>query len=240
MGEEPLVSIVTPSFNQGRFLPDCLKSVADQDYPRIEHFVVDGGSTDETLDVLRRWDGHEIQWVSEPDRGQSHALNKGFRKARGEIFTWLNCDDTLHPGAVGRAVRYFQEHPEWDMVYGEGRFVNVKGEDTGFYPTEPFRFERLAEVCFICQPASFFRAGIFRKVGGIDERWNFGMDYDLWIRIAKAGRIEKVGDIFATARMYDENKTLASHRKAHQEYIRIVKSHFGTVPPPWIFSWAHT
>src|SRR5438128_8552250 len=125
----PLVSIVTPSYNQGRFIEDTIRSVLAQDYPNLEYIVVDGGSTDHTLDVLRRYEGR-LRWVSEPDRGQSEAINKGFRMARGEIVSWLNSDDTYVPGAIGKAVAHLGARPEVVMVYGEGYLLDEGGRVT--------------------------------------------------------------------------------------------------------------
>ncbi|MFO0964057.1 MAG: glycosyltransferase family 2 protein [Gemmataceae bacterium] len=129
----PLVSIVTPSFNQGRFIRRTIDSVLSQDYPRIEYVVIDGGSTDETIDVLRSY-GSRLEWVSEKDRGQSHAINKGLSRTKGAIVAYLNSDDTLAPGAVATAARHFQEHPDWDLIYGEGEYIDEEDKALGLYP----------------------------------------------------------------------------------------------------------
>ncbi|HLA97025.1 MAG TPA: glycosyltransferase family 2 protein, partial [Anaerolineales bacterium] len=140
---QPLVSIVTPSFNQGRFLEETIQSVLAQDYPRIEYLIVDGGSTDGSLEIIRRYADRLGWWVSEPDRGQTEALNKGFARARGEIFAWLNSDDTYLPQAVSEAVAYLQAHPEAGMVYGDANLVDEHGRVIGKFPARQTDYQRL-------------------------------------------------------------------------------------------------
>src|SRR5262245_23986726 len=160
----PLVSIVTPSYNHGPYIEATIQSVLSQDYPHIEYIVVDGGSQDDTIGILKRYEGR-LSWASERDQGQADAINKGFRMAHGEILAWLNSDDTYLPGAVRLAVQYFQSHPDVSMVYGEGHHVDVEGHIIARYPTEAFDYQRLSERCFICQPTVFFRAEVYREVG---------------------------------------------------------------------------
>ncbi len=138
----PLVSIITPSFNQGHFIEETIQSVLDQDYPNIEYLVIDGGSTDNTVEILRKYEGR-LKWISEPDGGQSHAINKGFRMARGEIVAWLNSDDTLLPGAITKAAGHLAANRETMMVYGEGYLMDHHSQITGRFPaTEPFNLWR--------------------------------------------------------------------------------------------------
>ena len=142
----PLVTIVTPSYNQGRFIADTIESVLGQDYPNIEYIVMDGASTDETAEVVRRY-ADRLEFISEKDRGQSHAINKGFGRARGEIVAWLNSDDTLLPGAVRRAVGALEAHPEAAASYGEGYLTDEAGYATCRFPyTQPFDLWRLMNV----------------------------------------------------------------------------------------------
>src|SRR5262245_11033457 len=154
--EHPLVSIVTPSYNQGRYIEATIQSVLEQDYHHLEYLVLDGGSTDQTLTVLQRYEDR-LLWISEKDRGQADAINKGFRLAQGQILGWLNSDDTYLPGTIRRVVDYFQTRRDVGMVYGEGYHVDASGKIIERYYTEPFSFQRLAEICFICQPTVFMR-----------------------------------------------------------------------------------
>lgn len=138
----PLVSVVTPSYNKAPFLEEAIKSVISQDYPNTECLVMDGGSTDLTLDTLRKYSG-KIQWLSEPDQGQADAINKGFKMAKGEILGWLNADDTYNPKTVSRVIEHFLANPEIIMVYGDAYFIDKEGRIIGEYPTEPFHLQRL-------------------------------------------------------------------------------------------------
>jgi len=234
----PLVTIVTPSYNQGRFIEETVQSVFSQDYPNLEYLVFDGGSRDGTVDILRKY-SDRLWFVSERDRGQSHAINKGFRKAKGEIVAFLNSDDTYLPGAVCAAVRALQENPHAPMVYGEGNHVREDGTVMDRYPTEPFSYSRLRETCFICQPTTFMRSSAVRAIGYVNESLHYCMDYDLWIRLSKLGAPVYVNQLLATSRLYSENKTLGQRRQMHWEIARNWKDHLGEVPTAWVFALAH-
>lgn len=145
MMAQPLVSIVTPSYNQARYLETTLRSVLDQNYPAIEYLVADGGSTDGSVEVLQRYTDRLAWWVSEPDRGQTDALNKGFARARGEILAWLNSDDTYEPGAIAAAVAYLTAHPEIGMVYADTHFIDENGRPLGSFPAAQTDYRRLRQ-----------------------------------------------------------------------------------------------
>jgi glycosyltransferase involved in cell wall biosynthesis len=226
----PLVSIVTPSFNQGRFLRRTVESVLGQGYPHIEYVVIDGGSTDESVAILRSY-GDRLAWVSEPDRGQAHALNKGFTRARGQIRAYLNSDDVLAPGAVEKVVAYFLAHPDWDLVYGRAHYIDERGHVTGTYPTAPYTYRRLVEDNCLCQPAVFWRAAVAQKVGQFDERLHCCMDYDYWLRIAGVGgRLEYVEDLLAASRLHPAAKTVACRVPMYRESIAVCTRRTGSVP----------
>jgi glycosyltransferase involved in cell wall biosynthesis len=235
---EPLVSIVTPSFNSGRFLEETIRSVLDQDYPRIEYLVMDGGSTDGTLDILRRYAGH-LQYVSEADHGQTDAVNRGFGLSHGSIFAFLNADDTYLPGAVSAAVRAFREDPELGAVYGDAWHVDQDGRRISPYPVEPFSPERLARRCFICQPAAFLHREAFQAAGMLDPTLRFALDYDLWIRVSRRYRMKKIDAFLATSRMHHENKTVRQMAAAMRETLHVLKRHFGYVPYNWLYGYGH-
>src|SRR5574337_438603 len=161
----PLVSIITPSFNQGRFIRDTIESVLSQGYPRLEYLVMDGGSTDETVEILRSY-GDRLIWRSAPDGGQADAVNTGVRLAKGEIIGWLNSDDTYQPGAIKAAVDYLIAYPETAVVYGDAHYIDERGEVIGTYPTEDFDLDRLAQACLICQPTAFIRRSALEANSG--------------------------------------------------------------------------
>lgn len=238
MNTLPLVTVVTPSFNQGRFIEDTIQSVLTQDYPRLEYLVMDGGSTDQTLEVLRRYEGR-LHYVSERDRGQSHAINKGLHRSNGEIVAYLNSDDTYLPGAVSAAVDALRQNPGSPMVYGEGYHVDEVGKVLERYPTEPFSLQRLRETCFICQPTTFVRHDALRSVGYVNESLHFCMDYDLWIRLATRGAPIYVPQFLANTRLHTDTKTLGRRRQFHWEIARMWQGHIGEVPPSWVFALAH-
>ena len=225
----PWVSIVTPSYNQGRFLKRTIDSVLMQSYPNIQYVVIDGGSTDESVEILRSY-RDRFYWVSEPDRGQTNAINKGLARAKGEILAYLNSDDILAPRAVERVVHYLQQHPDCDMVYGEADYIDEKDEVIGSYKTADYSLNRLIEDCMVCQPAAFWRKRMTEKVGPFDEQLNFAMDYDYWLRIAKAGgEIRFLREKLACSRLYSETKTLSARPKIFQEIFEICRRHTGYV-----------
>ena len=235
---EPLVSIVTPSFNMARFVEETIRSVLEQDYPRIEYLVMDGGSTDGTLEILRRYEGR-LRYVSEPDKGQADAVNRGFALTRGPIFAFLNADDTYLPGAVSRAVRAFTEHPEAGAVYGNAWYVSEDGRPISPYPVEPFSPEALTRRCFICQPAAFLRREAFQAAGMLDPEMRFAMDYDLWIRVARRYPMKKIEADLATSRMHADNKTMRSMAEAMRETLDLLEHHYGYVPYNWLYGYTH-
>ena len=238
MTDAPLVTVVTPSFNQGRFIRDTIESVLGQSYPRIEYLVMDGGSTDETVSILRSY-GDRVAWTSEPDRGQTDAINKGWRRARGSIVAYLNSDDTYLPGAVEKAVAGLQAHPDAGGVYGEGYHVDECGRTIDRYPTEAFDMARLSETCFICQPTVFLRHDTVARLGYLDGSLRYCMDYDLWIRLAHASRFIYLPDYLANTRMHAETKTFDKRVPVHDEILHTVHRHFGRVTSQWVYGYAH-
>jgi len=236
-GEWPLITVVTPSFNQARFITETIESVLSQGYPRLDYVVMDGGSTDGTVDILRRY-GDRLRWVSQADGGQADAVNKGVTAASGEIIGWLNSDDTYAPGALLTIGRVFRARADLDVVYGDADHVLADGVRHSPYPTAPFNHERLAESCFICQPAAFFRREAFEAVGGLNVALQFCMDYDLWIRMGRQRRIAYLPERLACSRLHADAKTLASRRKVFEEIIRTVKRHYGIVPFEWSYGYA--
>jgi glycosyltransferase involved in cell wall biosynthesis len=233
------VSIVTPSFNHGQFIERTLQSVASQADVEIEHVVYDGGSTDNTLEVLTNF-SPPVRWVSKKDKGQTDAVNQGIQATDGEIIGWLNSDDIYYPGAVVRIVEYFDRHPDVDVVYGMADHIDLDDKAFESYPTEPWNFERLKETCFICQPALFFRRRVVEQHGLLDESLNYCMDYEFWLRLGKAGvRFAYLEEKLAGSRLYADNKTLGARVKVHGEINDMFKKMFGQVPDRWLSNYAH-
>ena len=238
--DKPLVSIITPSYNQGRFIEETIKSVLNQDYPNIEYIVIDGGSTDNTIDILIKYEGR-LRWVSEPDKGQSDAITKGFAMARGSMMAWLNSDDTYLPGTVNKVVDLFCSQTDIGLIYGKAYFIDIEGNVIGRYPTEPFDYNRLAIFNFICQPATFFRKEALDEVGILDINLHYVMDYDLWIRMANKNKFAYLPEFLATYRFHEESKTISPSDAVsnHEETLKIVMKYYGWAPLNRVYGYCY-
>ncbi len=220
--DRPLVSIVTPSYNQASFLEWTIRSVLHQDYPYIEYIVVDGGSTDGTLRILEKYQHRLSWWVSEPDQGQGHALQKGFSRARGEILAWVNSDDMLAPHAVQRAVTALQQHPEAVMVVGEALFVDTFGRPFRHYRVQAQDVVDLMAFTILPQPAVFFRRRAYEAAGGIDPAFHYLLDHHLWLRMALQGSWVHLEEILAFARFHPQAKNWQQGEGFAQEARRLL------------------
>ncbi|HZW03331.1 MAG TPA: glycosyltransferase family 2 protein [Anaerolineaceae bacterium] len=221
MASLPLVSIVTPSFNQAAYLEQTLCSVLDQDYPRLEYWVMDGGSTDGSVEIIRRYESRLAGWVSEPDRGQGDAINKGFARAGGEIIAWLNSDDVYLPGAVRRAVAALQSDPTLAMVYGDVRSIDGEGQTIGHMRYADWGLDGLMAFRIIGQPGVFMRREAFASAGGLDLSYHYLLDHHLWLRVAQQGSIRHVPEEWAAARFHAGAKNVAQAGRFGQEALRI-------------------
>lgn len=230
----PLVSIITPSFNQSAYLEATIQSVLGQDYPHIEYIVIDGGSTDGSVDILKKYEGRIAFWVSEKDKGQTDAINKGFARARGDILAWLNSDDTYNPGAVSEAVQFLNENPKAGIVYADCNFINEQGRVIGKFASRPTDYARLRRgYVHIPQQTMFFRANYWRELGPLDPSFYFAMDYDLWVRIAKHAPLHYLpGRTWANFRIHTSSKTNVNDERGWQEMLRVHYRDGGTFFAP--------
>lgn len=225
----PLVSIITPSYNQGQFLGATLCSVLEQDYPRLEYIVIDGGSTDNSPQTLARYANRLAYWESQPDRGQAHAINKGLQRAQGDFLGWLNSDDVLLPGVVSRAVQVFAQYPQVDVVYGHLERIDAGGRllPTPRLPKDRVDFD-LSQVlgeCVVNQPGSFWRRSVMEQVGLLDEDLHYSLDYEYWIRLALAGaQFLHLPEAVARFRLSSGSKTVGQTAVMAQEQISVLEA----------------
>jgi glycosyltransferase involved in cell wall biosynthesis len=232
--EQPLVTVITPCFNRVRFIADAIESVLSQDYPRIDHVVMDGASTDGTVDVLRRYDG-QIRWYSEPDEGQSHCLNRLLRLVEGEIVGWMNSDDFYYPGAVRRAVEILEADPTLDAVYGCCALVDVEGNRIGMHAAKPFSVKRLIwyDSGYVPPQAFFFRRRVIERVGDFDETLKYALDYDWLVRLGKTSRVLHVPELFGAFRRHeDATQGRILRREYRRETVRVSRRHGGNLVTP--------
>jgi glycosyltransferase involved in cell wall biosynthesis len=229
--EPPLVSIITPSLDQSRYLREAIESVSAQDYPRVEHVVVDGGSIDDTLAILAE---HEhLRWTSEPDRGQSHALNKGFAFAEGEIFGWLNADDAYLPHAVAQGVEALRAGGA-GLVYADVTRVNDDGVNPRRIRSRS-QWDLWTELnlgCGIYSPSVFFTRAAYEAVGGVDEGLELTMDYDLWLRIGRRFGARHVDEVWGVQRVHDDAKTMQRYHDFWPERLAVSRRHGGRIVSP--------
>jgi glycosyltransferase involved in cell wall biosynthesis len=228
-----LVTIVTPSYNQGQFIRTTIESVLRQDYPHIEYIIMDGGSTDETAAVVKDY-ASKVTFISEKDSGQSHAINKGFRMAKGEVVAWLNSDDLILDGAVERAARAFSACPEAGAIYGEGYQIDRGGNvTTRFRYTEPFNLWKLVHLSdYILQQTTYFRRSVLHEVGYLDESLHYALDWDLLIRIGKRYQLCYIPEYMGCLREYPEAKSFAGGVERIREIARVLRRHTGQRMPP--------
>lgn len=228
----PLVSVLTPSFNQVRWLPDNLRSVACQTYPSIEHVVMDGGSTDGSIEVLKRA-GDSLRWESEPDRGQSHAINKAFAVSRGEIIGWLNSDDAFYDcSAVQHAVDVFERNPQVDVVYGHAARINADGTIVYYMHVPRFNIKRLKWGCYIVQPAVFIRRSAL-AAGFVDESFHYAMDWELWLRLGMGHRFQRINRVLSVDRTQPDRKIKTWGEVLEADTKRLSETY--GVGRPWYF-----
>lgn len=233
MREHPLITIAVPSFNQGQFLEKALVSIFQQRLP-MEVYVVDGGSTDNSLEIIHAWQHKLSGWRSHPDNGQAAAINEGIAKGSAPYVCWLNSDDFFLPDGLSKLVDVLEKNPSTPAVYGRAwNLVERSGQQVPVW-IEPFNEQRLAKRCIISQPATLIRRTAWEKIGGLDTNLHMAMDYDLWWRLFKNhAPFQFVDEFAAVNREHRQTKTNRNRRQHYQEAIAIVRKYNGHVPLKW-------
>ncbi len=223
-----LVTLVTPSFNQGEFLEATINSVLAQTYKNIEYFIFDGGSTDNSIEILTKYSTRITYWESKKDKGQANAINKGWKMGSGKIFCWLNSDDLLLPNAVADAVKAFVESENIGVVHGDWKFIDTNGTVLESKKGKKTSFKRMlinGQIKYIGQPASFYSANIVREVGLLDEELHFAMDYDLLLKLAKNYEMKYIPVEMALFRLHGCSKTSSQARKHWKETLAVQRKY---------------
>jgi glycosyltransferase involved in cell wall biosynthesis len=209
----PLITIITPSYNQGAYIEETILSVLNQEYPNLEYIIIDGGSIDQTVDIIKKYSDRISYWISEKDRGQSHAINKGFEKATGEIINWINSDDQLMPGTLHKLAAAFSADPELMMLHGR---IEYFGDTRPYFsvnlPARDLDTRYIAHIC-MPQPATFYRRRLLLEQGLLDESLHFSMDTDLFVRAGLYYKISQTNEVFARFRLHAASKSVSAFNK---------------------------
>lgn len=230
----PKISVVVPSFNQKKFLEETLLSVLDQNYPNLELIVIDGGSKDGSVDIIKHYQEKMAYWVSEPDGGQTPGLIKGFGKATGDIQCWLNSDDLHMPNTLHEVANFFATNPKVDAVFGNTMWIDEDSRDIRQQREIPFsRFIWMYTYNYVPGQSMFWRRELYKRVGGLDPEFNLAMDADLWIRFSHAGRIAHVRRIWSKMRFYPEQKNRSMRTASDLEDMKIRSRYWGEGLPPF-------
>jgi len=233
------LSVIVPSFNQGKFLRACIDSILNQEELNTEVIVFDGGSTDNSVEVLKSY-GDKIFWVSKKDRGQTDAINKGLRIATGDILAYLNSDDMYYPGCAERIIRHFTDNPDSIAAYGKSNHVHENGDIMEPYYCEPWDYDKLLYVCYICQPGTFWRREAMERFGVFDDTLNYCMDYEYWLRIGKHRPFHYIDDqVLAASRLHEDTKTLSQKVPVHTEICRVLTNYSINAGFHWLKHAAH-
>jgi glycosyltransferase involved in cell wall biosynthesis len=215
------VSIITPSYNQAAFLEQTIRSVFGQGYSNLEYIIVDGYSTDGSLKIIQKYSDQLSWWVSEPDKGQADAINKGFSRATGDVVAWLNSDDMYAPGAIAEAVKYLDDNPDVGLIYGNAVSFDQDGHPLNDMTFADWGLDGLVAFNIICQPAVFIRRDVLEQAGYLDEKYHMMLDHQLWLRIAQLTKIKHIPKLWAFARHHAGAKNVAQAPKFGEEAFRV-------------------
>jgi glycosyltransferase involved in cell wall biosynthesis len=231
------VSVIVPSYNQAQFIRATLDSLLIQDQP-VEILVFDGGSTDDTLSILESY-GNRIKYFSGKDDGQADAINQGLQRATGDVLAYLNSDDIYYPGCLNRVRQYFENHPDCPALYGDAWHLYEDGSIMEPYYTEKWSYPRLLEICYLCQPAVFWRREVMERFGIFDGTLQYALDYDYWLRVGAQLEFHYLqGSYLAGSRLHEGTKTLKHRVKAHHEILEVVMRHSPEPPYRWLMNLA--
>lgn len=234
----PLISIITPSYNQGHFITQTIDSVLSQGYPNLEYWVIDGGSTDETVKILKSY-GRKLQWVSEKDRGQTHAINKGLERAKGEVLAYLNSDDIYYPGTLEKVGRYFADHQDTHWLTGSYEIIDQDGKPLSkqslvkkykdFLLPYYSYFLIKATNSIIPQPSTFWSREAYTKIGPFTEKLRYCMDYDYWLRLGKYYHLHRISEILSGFRVHQDSKSTTGYHRQFAEELEVLKANGGNL-----------
>lgn len=225
------ISVVTVSYNQAQFIEDTIKSVLNQDYPEVEYIVIDGGSTDGSADIIKKYSDRLAFWCSEPDGGQTDALRKGFAKATGDILCWINSDDQLEPGALSEVAAFFEQNPNARVVTGDHIKMNEQGVPIKLHREIPFnRFIWNYTYNYTAQTSTFWKRDLYEEVGGMDTDYNMGMDTNLFARFSEVTHMHKTKELWSRFRLHGQQKTALFDERSRLERRRILERYAGNQP----------
>jgi glycosyltransferase involved in cell wall biosynthesis len=230
------ISVITPSLNQGGFLEDAIASVINQQYPRLEYIIIDGASTDGSVEIIKKYEAFLSCWVSEADTGQSVAINKGLRRASGDVWTWLCADDTYQPGALDKIARAFEQHGTAQVIYGNTNFIDDAGRVTRIKKPGPYCRIKLLQNNYLYQPAVFVRRQALLRYGDLDEALHYGMDYEYWLRFASADEFVYIDEDIANYRLHAGSKTVRHTAPMVREMTAIKKKYGAGFRADWDYA----
>jgi glycosyltransferase involved in cell wall biosynthesis len=223
----PRISIVTPSYNQGHLIEETIRSVLLQGHPDLEYIIIDGGSTDNSVEIIRKYESWLAYWISEPDRGQGHAINKGWKHASGVMVSWLNSDDILYKNALQRIGKAVREHPDAGMIYGAGAKIDLNGNVVKDIPFRPFDKRLIRTRFFVLQQSSFYDLRALETLNGVNEHIYYWMDWDLVLRISEIYAVYSISHKIGMFRIQPGAKTQKSGWDRKIELAKIAKRHNG-------------